>query len=129
MKNFWQKFLAWMGIYSDEMILGGVARSPEWPKTKRDFEAIEPKKCAVCGSKKVQLHHLQPFQANPELENDLGNLVWLCEGFLTNHHHLYFGHLGNFQSVNEHLREWIEAIKTRPKWNGREWFYNNYKQK
>ncbi len=110
--------LNWLG-YGDQNL--GQQRSSQWPATKRAFEKREPKKCAACGGKRVQLHHRKPFQAHPELENDLTNLVWLCEGVLTNHHHINFGHLGNFKSVNENLDIWLEAVKHRPKWNGKDW--------
>ena len=112
-----QRLLNWLG-YGDQLL---GARSSQWPATKRAFEKIEPKKCAVCGKGRVQLHHIQSFASKPELENDLTNLVWLCEGVLTNHHHLWWGHLGNFQSLNQNLMQWIEAVKTRPKWDGKEW--------
>lgn len=104
--------------FGDAPSFGGIARSPKWPETKRKFEKIEPKKCAACGETRVQLHHRKPFHAHPELENDLKNLVWLCEGVMTNHHHLWLGHLGNFQSVNENLDQWIEDIRHRPSWDG-----------
>lgn len=111
------KLLAFFGIYTDAFKLGGLARSSRWPETKRKYEALVPKACRVCGSKKVQLHHIQSFHSNPERENDMTNLIWLCEGLLTDGHHQWFGHLGNFQSINENVLEWIDKVEHRPKYN------------
>lgn len=116
-----ERILQWLGFSSPT--LGGVARSSLWPHTKREFAKTHPKVCPICGSGRVQLHHLQSFASKPELENDLSNLIWLCQGFGTKNHHLEWGHLGNFQSLNEHLEEWIALYKSRPKWNGKEWVY------
>lgn len=92
-------------------------RSPLWEKCKRDFAAIYPKRCAVCGKTKVQLHHKQAFHAHPELELDFLNLVWLCEGAFTQNHHLNVGHLGDFKSINDEIDHWVEKINHRPYWN------------
>lgn len=115
------KILEFFGIYTDSMKLGGVARSPLWGKTKKEFEKLHPKVCAVCGNKKVQLHHVQSFASHPELELDFNNLRWLCEGFGTKQHHIEFGHLGNFKSINKNLDEWINNYNNRPLWDGTQW--------
>ena len=103
---------------------GGV-RSSQWPTTKRKFALIEPKICRItnCKSKIVSLHHKIPFHAQPDLENDLKNLVWLCDGLLTKNHHLHIGHLGNYQSINSEVDSWIEKISCRPKWIVDKWVY------
>lgn len=111
----------WLG-FGDAPTLG-AARSSRWPETKRRFALISPKKCAVCGNTRVQLHHKQSFASKPELENDLNNLVWLCQGVLTKNHHLEVGHLGSFFSLNEHVDEWIVSYRTRPRWDGQKWVY------
>lgn len=106
----------------------GVPRSPEWGKTKKLFAKKNPKICAICGTKKLlQLHHKVAFHTHPELELELSNLVWLCEGMERNCHR-GFGHLGNFKSINETIEEdikiWNKKISTRPLWNGKKWIYN-----
>ena len=94
----------------------GAARSSQWPKTKQEFEKLNPKICAVCGNKvSVQCHHQLPFHNHPELENDLNNLIWLCED---KNCHIRFGHLFSYQSWNENIKEdakiWREKIENRP---------------
>jgi 5-methylcytosine-specific restriction enzyme A len=118
----WLKRFLKIGEYSLNR-LGGAARSSQWPETKKRFALIHPKKCAIlnCKSKQVQLHHRRPFHANPELENDFKNLIWLCEGLLTKNHHLKIGHLEDFKSYNDDLDDWIYKISNRPYWNGKEW--------
>lgn len=100
----------------ESLKLFGGTRSSEWPKTKKRFEELYPKICAVCGSKKlIQCHHKKPFHSHPELENDLKNLIWLCED---KNCHLRFGHLYSFQSWNENIEEdarvWRTKISNRP---------------
>lgn len=76
-------------------------RSARWPEARRQHLAMFPK-CSVCGgTKKLEVHHIQPFHVKPELELDPNNLITLCEsrrGGLTCH--LYVGHLGNYKNVN-----------------------------
>lgn len=97
--------------------LGGAKRSPKWPEFKKEFAKTHLKVCAVCGSPKVQLHHLKPFHVFPELELDPDNLLWLCENTSANHH-LQTGHLGNFKSINPNGKEEIaklrDEIRNRP---------------
>lgn len=103
----------------------GAARSPKWGEFKRDFAEINPKKCPICGNKRVQLHHKQSFATYPELELSKKNVVWLCEGMGTLQHHRGVGHLGNFQSINQSIDEdieiWKKKFNTRPYWDGERW--------
>ena len=98
-------------------IFGGVGRSPKWESFKRDYERLHPKECAICGStSKCQLHHKLPYHLHLELELDPQNVLWLCEA--SGNHHLWFGHLGNFQSFNSEIevdaKVWNSKIKNRP---------------
>jgi hypothetical protein len=104
---------------ADAPTMGGIPRSPQWENTKKEYEKIKPKQCEVfgCKSARVQLHHFEPFATCPEKENDLGNLCWLCQGIGTNNHHIGWGHLGSFLSINLHLRAWLETARKRPRWN------------
>ena len=114
-----EKLLTWALLKwqnRESLKLFGVARSSEWWKTKLKFEKLHPKVCAVCnGTKSVQLHHKLPFHNHPELENDLNNLIWLCE---EKNCHLRFGHLYSFRSWNETIEDdakyWRQKISTRP---------------
>ena len=91
----------------------GAARSPQWNKLRNQYAKDFPS-CAICGSQEdCQVHHCLPFHLYPELELSRENLLMLCR-----EHHLFFGHLKNFSSWNETVREdaavWNAKIKSRP---------------
>lgn len=94
-------------------------RSPKWGSIRKKFLLIN-NKCAVCGSKKkLEVHHIKPFNQHPELELDMKNLITLCEsknnGVTC---HLLFGHLGNYRSINKNVeidvKNWNNKIQNRP---------------
>lgn len=96
-------------------------RSPHWPAARSAYLRLYPN-CAVCGSNnKVEVHHVKPFHLHPDLELNPSNFITLCEsgdiGKLNCH--LIFGHLGNFRSFNENVRDdastWSDKFKNRPK--------------
>ena len=98
----------------------GDKRSPQWQTTRKKHLKNQPK-CAACGGyKKLEVHHIKPFNENPELELDLDNLITLCEsksnGVIC---HLLFGHLGNYKSININVikdaKKWYNKITERPK--------------
>lgn len=100
----------------DYQIFGGIARSPEWPKVRGAYIKEHPT-CAVCGKKdNIQCHHKLPYHLHPNLELDPTNFISLCEG--SGNHHLWFGHLGNFQSYNADVEvdatTWQLKINERP---------------
>jgi len=79
-------------------------RSKDWPRVRKLFLTQHPV-CALCNNnKKLEVHHLQPFHTNPELELDPTNLITLCESkeYGVNCH-LFFGHLGNYKLVNTNV--------------------------
>lgn len=93
-------------------------RSKQWPKVRKAYLKKHPV-CAVCGTKKsLNVHHVEVFHLNPEKELLESNLITLCEGMDKDCHRL-FGHLGNYRSWNEKVREdakeWSERIQHRPK--------------
>lgn len=93
--------------------LGGL-RDPLWGQTKKEYEKLHPKVCAVCGTTKgIELHHIAVFHLHPELENSLDNLIWLCRL-----HHLWVGHYGSFFSWNPDVKKestiCLTKIKNRP---------------
>ena len=97
----------------------GAKRDPRWPAKRRSFRQRYPT-CAVCGTRrKVQIHHIIPFHLAPELELKTSNLIPLCTGgrFKGLHCHLIFGHLGDYQRVNEAVRavaaEWAVYLNAR----------------
>jgi 5-methylcytosine-specific restriction endonuclease McrA len=62
--------------------------------------------CVACGYKgrKLQVHHVRPFHLHPQLELDPHNLITLCQARGRNHH-LLLGHLDQWESYNEHVRD------------------------
>ena len=81
-------------------------RSYKWNKVRKDHLAQNPN-CAVCsGSKKIEVHHIKPFNAYPKLELDTKNLITLCENKSNGVNcHLFFGHLGNYKTINTKVIE------------------------
>ena len=73
-------------------------RSPKWGAVAHE-KVAEIKKCEVCGSTdRLQVHHIQPFHDNPELELEPSNLVVLCMS--KNECHLVCGHGGSFKTYS-----------------------------
>jgi 5-methylcytosine-specific restriction endonuclease McrA len=65
----------------------------------------------ACGykGKKLQVHHVKPFHLHPHLELDPRNLITLCEA-RGRDHHLLLGHLGEWQSHNENIRQDVKRF-------------------
>ncbi len=87
-------------------------RSSKWPKIRKEHLKKFPY-CACCGeTKNLEVHHMVPFNVNPDLELDPSNLITLCEnssfGITC---HLLIGHMGNYKKANENIMEDIEYIK------------------
>ena len=92
----------------------GHQRSTKWAGVRKNHIKSNPS-CALCGgTRKLEVHHIKPFHVHPELELDPANLITLCEdkghGVYC---HLFFGHLGNFHSINENLLADIAVWKER----------------
>ena len=96
----------------------GAKRSSGWSKVRKAHLDLFPT-CAVCGGKeKLEVHHLKSFHEHPELEEDMTNLITLCEsGHNGINCHLFCGHRGSFQSINETAVDdaayWNKKITTR----------------
>ena len=97
----------------------GEKRDPAWKDVRRQF-LLEHPRCASCGSKrKVQAHHIIPFQYAPDLELEFDNLLTLCTGgrFRGLNCHFIVGHLGDFRRVNEMVEadaaEWSIKLRKR----------------
>jgi 5-methylcytosine-specific restriction endonuclease McrA len=52
----------------------------------------------------LQVHHIKPFHLHPHLELEPTNLITLCE-VKGRDHHLLLGHLDEWASYNERVRE------------------------
>jgi hypothetical protein len=87
----------------------GAARSPKWSEVRSQFLKENPI-CAVCRTKgnilkPLEVHHVQPFHENPELELQNSNLIVLCRP-----HHLLIGHLMSWKSWNIDVRQDAETL-------------------
>jgi 5-methylcytosine-specific restriction enzyme A len=97
------------------LICKAQGRSGKWPRVRKEHLATHPR-CEVCGEKKdSEVHHIQAYRERPELELDPNNLITLCN---RHGHHLLFGHLMDFRSVNRNVVRdatmWHNKIKARP---------------
>jgi len=73
-------------------------RNPQWDNV-RDEHVLNHPTCAACGSsKRLQVHHIQPFHLYPELELEPTNLITLCMDI--SECHLSLGHGDNFRMFN-----------------------------
>lgn len=93
-------------------------RSSKWSKVRKEFLEQNPA-CAICGGdKKLEVHHIVPFNEDPSKELDNTNLITLCEskkyGVTC---HLFFGHLGKYTRCNPDIAEdakvWSEKLKKK----------------
>lgn len=92
----------------------GQKRSSKWGAV-RDAYLKENPACAICEkTKRVQVHHIVPFNVAPDLELDFNNLISLCVNLPTNCH-LTFGHLKNFRSINPTIE--LDALIWRTKFS------------
>jgi 5-methylcytosine-specific restriction endonuclease McrA len=96
-----------------------VKRSSQWPKVRAAHLKLYPE-CAACGSTRdLEVHHEWPFgwPGGDKLELSPANMVTLCESSGGNHH-LWVGHLGNFQSRNPDVRAdaatMLAKVRSRP---------------
>jgi hypothetical protein len=75
-------------------IIGGVPRSPQWPKKEKEFKSAHPE-CSCCLSKNnLQVHHKKPYHTNPELELVDSNLMTVCR-----YCHFVICHENNWSNV------------------------------
>lgn len=89
-----------------------ATRSGGWRKVRKQH-LLENNTCICCGKVKgLEVHHIEPFHINPELELDPKNLVTLCRK-----HHFTFGHLEYWKSYNVAVKELSAS------------FYNLYKER
>jgi DNA-binding transcriptional LysR family regulator len=83
----------------------GEPRNPGWPSLSKKLILAHPF-CSVCGwTKNLNAHHKLPFHLYPEKEMDPDNIIILGEACPGGNHHLWWGHLGNWQSYNADVVE------------------------
>ena len=95
-------------------------RSSKWAKVRKGYLKFNPR-CAVCESKKkIEVHHLMPFQLRSDLELDEKNLITLCESKKSVNCHLLFGHGLNYRDYNpdcpkdvEHFHDLIKNCQLK----------------
>ena len=57
----------------------GAVRSSKWPAVRKKHLEEHPV-CAICGStKRIEVHHIIPFNIDPTKELDPNNIITLCE--------------------------------------------------
>jgi len=94
-------------------------RSSKWASVRKSHLEKCPT-CSACGgTSKVEVHHIKPFNLFPELELDPDNLITLCESWKKGVNcHLFFGHLGDYRSFNDRVKEdatsWLEKLLNKP---------------
>lgn len=86
-------------------------RSGKWSTVRKNHLKDHPS-CAACGrSKKVEVHHIEPYHLNPSRELDPTNLITLCADPC----HIVFGHFMNFKSYNpdvvEMCHDYYQALR------------------
>lgn len=101
-------------ILQGKVPVSSPRRSSKWPKVRNEHLAKCPK-CEVCGgTKKLNVHHIKPYNHFPELELEPTNLVTLCEAKLKGVNcHLWFGHLGNYREINPNVIQDSTAWKNK----------------
>ena len=92
----------------------GKRRSKYWRKVRKAFIKKNPR-CACCDSKyKIEVHHIQPFHSNPELELVESNLITLCEnkkyGITC---HQLIGHRGDYRKIN------VDVVRDAAYWKSK----------
>jgi len=91
-------------------LIFGVPRSPRWAKVRADFLESHPR-CECCGgSRLLNVHHVKPFHAFPNLELEPSNLITLCEGANGLNCHFWAGHCGNWAAWNERVRSFVRLF-------------------
>ena len=83
----------------------GQKRSSKWRKVRKKH-ITEFNYCESCGSdKKLEVHHIIPFNIAPDLELDPENLLTLCENKKYGINcHLFLGHNGNYRKFNINVK-------------------------
>ena len=71
--------MSWLrDFFGQFQVWGASPRSPKWRALRDRFVAENPF-CAGCGvGHSLEVHHLTPFHARPDLELDESNLVVVC---------------------------------------------------
>lgn len=96
----------------------GEKRSKNWKKIRKAHLIKEPR-CSVCnGDKKLEVHHIIPFNLDPSFELCSDNLITLCENKKYGVNcHLLFGHLGKYNDWNpdclQDVDNWHKKIKAK----------------
>lgn len=110
------RFYNWCKDKWRDVPLGGISRSREWPRVRKEHLSFNPK-CAICrGTKKCEVHHIQSFHLHPEKELLKGNLITLCEAKKYGINcHLFCGHLGNYKLENPLILEDVEFLSAKLK--------------
>ena len=80
-----------------EWVLKPLERSAGWLRVRKAYLKKNPR-CAACGRRATQVHHVQPVRSHPARELDPVNLLSFCGTC-----HWVFGHLMDWGAVNPHV--------------------------
>ena len=88
------------------------ARSPDWPRVRKAHLGEHPA-CEGCGTQNdLEVHHLHPVFAFPDLELDPSNLVTLC-GDGARGCHFRLGHCFSWFAWNIHVLDDCQLQRQR----------------
>lgn len=111
MLGFFKRLLGYEETHPADLVIESK-RSPEWQRVRNRWVSQHPK-CEVCGSPKVEVHHIFPVHAFPDKELEPTNFISLCRP-----HHETFGHLGDWKSANFNVvgdaTHWRARYRDRP---------------
>lgn len=89
-----------------------VGRHKDWRRVRREHLAKHPT-CACCGgTKRLQVHHIQPVHLVKDHELNPDNLLTLCRAKRYGIDcHLLIGHAGNFRKVMRYPQLVIDDLR------------------
>jgi len=85
-------------------------RSSKWRGVRAEHLKTNGR-CEACEStKKLEVHHIIPFDVDPDRELNPSNLITLC-----NYCHLVLGHLRDYKIANDFVRDDVKSFSERRK--------------
>ncbi len=89
----------------------GLPRSPKWPEFRQTILKAQPW-CSACGrTDAIEVHHIQPFHIQPQMELQTTNVIVLCEGDVM-HCHYMLGHRGwSWKDFDPNCVEFVGLVR------------------
>lgn len=96
--------LSWLRRNAENLF--GAGRSGRWARVRREHLSREPA-CVVCGRMRdLEVHHVQPFHDNPDLELDPANLATCCHDC-----HFVVAHACDWKSWRPEFRSLAKLLR------------------